>query len=204
MKPPSDYKSSTVAYYESHAEEFSANTLNVDMSGLYDSFLGQIRPGGRILDAGCGSGRDSLAFIARGYRVVSIDASPAMVAATSKLTGRGALLLTFDDLNFEDEFDGIWACASLLHVSRLDLPTVLNRLVRAMAPSAVLYMSFKYGDSERIENGRFFNDLDETLFQVMIRHHPQLEILSVWRSDDVRRSDRPYQRWLNALTRKTA
>src|SRR6516164_7084914 len=107
MKPPSDYVASTTAYYDAHATEYCANTLSVDMSGLYVPFLREIPSRGRILDAGCGSGRDSLAFIRMGYQVVSIDASRQMVLATSKLTGQEPLLMTFDDFEFAGEFDGI-------------------------------------------------------------------------------------------------
>src|SRR6516225_8744251 len=89
-----------------------ANTLPVDMSDLYAPFLREIPPGGRILDAGCGSGRDSRAFTRLGYEVVSIDASRQMVLAASKLTGQAAILKRFDEIEFEAEFDGIWACAS--------------------------------------------------------------------------------------------
>jgi len=126
--PPSDYTASTTGYYDAHATEFCANTLPVDMSSLYDPFLREIQPGGRILDAGCGSGRDSLAFIKMGYQVVSIDASAEMVKAASKVTGQTALRMTFDEMPFEREFDSIWACASLVRVSRRDLSAVLNRL----------------------------------------------------------------------------
>jgi SAM-dependent methyltransferase len=201
--PPSDYTASTTAYYDAHAAEFCANTLSVDMSPLYGPFLREIQPGGRILDAGCGSGRDTLAFIKMGYQVISIDASAAMVAAASELTGQIALLMTFDEMPFEREFDGIWACASLVHVSRRDLNAVLKRLTNALKPSGFCYMSFKYGDSERVEGGRFFNDLNETLFHGMLRGHPELELVELWETDDLRRLDRREQRWLNAIVRKT-
>ena len=201
--PPSDYTASTTAYYDAHATEFCANTLSVDMSPLYGPFLREIQPGGRILDAGCGSGRDSLAFMKMGYQVVSIDASAAMVTAASKLTGRTALHMTFDEMPFEREFDGIWACASLVHVSRRDLSAVLNRLTTALKASGVCYMSFKYGDSERIESGRFFNDLNEPRFHGVLQSHPELELVELWKTDDLRRLDRKEQRWLNAIVKKT-
>ena len=194
---------STTAYYDAHAAEYCANTLSVDLSPLYGPFLRELQPGGRILDAGCGSGRDSLAFIKMGYQVVSIDASAAMVKAASKLTGQTALLMTFDEMPFEREFDGIWACASLVHVSRWDLSTVLSRVTNALKPSGFCYMSFKYGDSERIEGGRFFNDLNETLFHGVLESHPELELVELWKTDDLRRLDRREQRWLNAIVRKT-
>ena len=202
MNPPSDYRSSTTAYYDAHASEFCQSTAFADMSELYATFLRQIPAGGRILDAGCGSGRDSLAFLRRGYSVVSMDASIEMVKATTSLTGQAALLLTFDAIQFDAEFDGIWACASLLHVSRRDLDAVLVRLTRALKPQGVLYLSFKYGDAERFEQGRFFNDLNETLLKSLLADHPRLEIVKLWITDDVRNERRGSQQWLNALVRR--
>src|SRR5215471_3039377 len=171
MSPPSDDTTSTVGYYDAHAAEFCENTVSLDMTELYAPFLRDIPAGGRILDAGCGSGRDSLAFLRKGYHVVSIDASAEMVNAATKLTGQEARILRFDALDFESEFDGIWACASLLHVARQELSPVLARLTRALKPNGVLYISFKYGDCERMEGGRFFDDLNETLLSAVLSQH---------------------------------
>ncbi len=201
-KLPSDYKVPTISYYDSHAAEFCENTASMDMSELYAPFFLEIPAGGRILDAGCGSGRDSLAFLKKGYQVVSIDASAQMVNATTKLTGQEAKLLQFDALEFDSEFDGIWACASLLHVARRDLNPILTRLTKALKPNAVLYLSFKYGDCERIEAGRFFNDLNEMLLRTSLANHPQLELVRVWTTDDVRTDRRGRQSWLNAIVRR--
>jgi SAM-dependent methyltransferase len=202
MKPPSEYARSTTAYYDTHASEFCKNTVAVDMTDLYTPFLSEIPLGGRILDAGCGSGRDSLAFIRRGYQVVSIDASREMIAATSKLTGQSAWLMTFDQIPFEAEFDGIWACASLLHVARQDLTSTLDRLARALQHGGVIYLSFKYGDAERSEGGRFFNDMNETIFRTVLTTQPALESVRLWITDDVRNDRRVSQRWLNAILRR--
>jgi SAM-dependent methyltransferase len=202
MKPPSDYRSSTTAYYDAHASEFCEKTVSVNMSELYVPFLREIPEGGRILDAGCGSGRDSLAFLQKGYQVVSIDASRAMVAATSQLTGQPAFLMCFDDIPFEAEFDGIWACASLPHVARQDLPLTLEKLTRALKPGGILYLSFKYGSEERIEDGRFFTDLEEARFHEILVTQPELEPLQVWITDDVRNDRKDSQRWLNATARR--
>jgi SAM-dependent methyltransferase len=202
MNQPSDYRSSTTAYYDANAAEYCGNTVSVDMSELYGPFMQEIPAGGRILDAGCGSGRDSLAFLKAGYAVVSIDASLEMVKATNKLTGRDALLLAFNEIEFMNEFDGIWACASLLHVSRRDVDAVLIRLAKALKANGVLYVSFKYGDAERIEHGRFFNDLSEPLLKSLLADHPCLELLKLWITDDVRTERRGTQQWLNALVRR--
>ncbi|MGD1097104.1 MAG: class I SAM-dependent methyltransferase [Bryobacteraceae bacterium] len=201
MKPPSDYVAATTAYYDAHAAEFCENTVTVDVSELYAPFLHEIPAGGRILDAGCGSGRDSLAFLRLGYQVVSIDASAEMVAATTKLTGKEALLLKFDALDFDHEFDGIWACGSLVHIARQDLHSILTRLSRALKPSGVLYMSFKHGDSERMEGERFFNDLNEAMFGTILGAHPALKPIQIWVTEDLRNYRRGRQRCLNAIVR---
>jgi hypothetical protein len=133
--------------------------------------------------------------------VVSIDASAEMVKATTLLTGKAAILLSFEQMEYEREFEGVWACASLLHVTRTDLGPVLGRFTNALKPNGVLYLSFKYGDAERFERGRFFNDLNEALLKSLLADRPQLHLLNLWVSDDVRSERRGYQRWLNALIR---
>jgi SAM-dependent methyltransferase len=201
---PSDYIASSTAYYDAHADEFCRNTVGVDMSELYAPFLREIPPGAAILDAGSGSGRDSAFFIRKGYRVLSIDASSEMVAATSRLSGQPALLMRFDEVAFDAAFDGIWACASLLHVARQDLPPTLERMAKALKPGGVFYLSFKYGGSERIESGRFFTNMDEVSFGQLLATQPDLEPLRVWIVDDFR-NDRPDRlRWFNAIVRRRA
>jgi SAM-dependent methyltransferase len=138
----------------------------------------------------------------KGYQVSSIDASAEMVNATTKLTGLEAKLLTFDALDFDGEFDGIWACASLLHIARRDLNSVLVRLTKALKPNGVLYLSFKHGDIERMESERFFNDLNETLLEDVLAKHPQLKLVRTWTTEDVRNDRRGRQRWLNAIVRR--
>jgi hypothetical protein len=125
-----------------------------------------------------------------------------MVKATSKLTGQNALLLTFDEIEFRNEFDGIWACASLLHASRRDLGSVLGRLSKALKPEGVIYLSFKYGDTERFERGRFFNDMNEPLLKSLLADQPCLELVKLWITDDVRNERRGNQKWLNSIQRR--
>jgi SAM-dependent methyltransferase len=202
MKSPSDQSASTLAYYETNAAEFLKRTAAVDMSRLYGPFLELIPTGGSILDAGCGSGRDSLAFIEKGYGVVSMDASPAMVKAAAALTGKSTLLLTFADMDFKAAFDGIWACASLLHVPREHLPPILARFARALKANGALYLSFKYGESERIDGLRYFNDLNEDLLKQSMATVVALRLVNVWTTEDAR-PGQSSQKWLNAIARKT-
>ncbi len=202
MNPPSDSRASTIAYYDDQAEEFIRSTFDVDMADLYRPFLEHIPQGGRILDAGCGSGRDSLAFLRLGYEVVSIDACERMVEATRSVTGGVVQQMNFESADFEREFDGIWACASLLHVPRQDLGAVLVVLGKALKSDGILYVSFKHGNFERTENGRYFNDLDEVALRSLFDSDPRLEIVNLWISEDVRIERRGNQQWLNALARR--
>jgi SAM-dependent methyltransferase len=191
----------TVDYYDRNAEQFYHETVNINMGELYSRFLAHVPEGSSILDAGCGSGRDSLNFLRRGYEVTAFDASKELVALSSKLTGLPILHLRFQDVEFDHDFDGVWACASLLHVPRAEIDGVLERLTRAMKLGGVLYVSFKYGDSEWEKDGRFFNSYDEASFSELLARHQRLELLQRWVSEDVRRGTNR-GRWLNVLLRK--
>ena len=190
----------TIRFYDEHAEEYIRSTLAVDMQSLYEPFLSQIPKGGRILDAGCGSGRDSKAFLDRGYCVVSIDASQKMVDATTKLTGQQAHHMAFQEINFSEEFDGIWGCASLLHAPSIELTDVFGRLASALRLSGVFYASFKAGHGERHHDGRLFTDMDEASITALVGGIAGLELLQLWHTDDLRISR--VDKWLNVLLHK--
>ena len=170
MVPPSDY-------YDDHASEFIADTLSVDMEEVYKPFLSRVPPGGRILDAGCGSGRDTLAFHNKGYDVVSIDASAKMVELAKLLTGRPVFRMRFQEIQWVEEFDGIWACASLLHVPKIEMDQVWRRLINALKPGGAWFMSFKKGQGESIRKGRFFNDYEEQELRALIEKQQDIELL---------------------------
>jgi len=188
----------TTRYYTENARAFFANTVAVAMDSLYARFLPHIPPGGHILDAGCGSGRDTLAFLQKGYRVTAFDASPTLAALAEHHTGQPVQVLRLQDLEWSLTFDGIWACASLLHVPAADSPNALGRLAGALRPGGVLYASFKYGSSEREHQGRRFSDLDETCLRTLLGQVPGLTELETWITEDLR-PGRAAERWLNTL-----
>jgi 2-polyprenyl-3-methyl-5-hydroxy-6-metoxy-1,4-benzoquinol methylase len=121
-------------YYDAHAAEFFDRTVQVDLADLRSRFTDLLAPGASILDAGCGSGRDSKAFAEAGFSVTAFDCSPPMVELAARYTGLPVQQLRFQDLRFEELFDGIWACASLLHVPIRDEVAVFKRLIRALSP----------------------------------------------------------------------
>jgi SAM-dependent methyltransferase len=196
--PPSDPTSQTIAYYDGSAEAFAEDTLAVDMSDLYQPFLAVMPDGAHILDAGCGPGRDAAAFARRGYRVTAFDASTAMAAMATSRIGAPVAVLRFDEIDYEQMFDAIWACASLLHVPMADLPGILQRLWRALKPGGILYASFRYGNEEQMRGGRWFTDLDETSVHGLLG--AGWTIVRVWRTSD-RRPHR-HEQWMNILARR--
>jgi SAM-dependent methyltransferase len=187
----------TTAYYDAHARQFDERTRAREMDELYDSFLEHVPEGGLILDAGCGPGRDAVAFAARGYHVTAIDASAAMVALASERLSAPAYHMSFNQLAFDRDFDGIWACASLLHVTRADLPQVMRRLHAALKTGGVMFASFKYGRGEEHREGRWFNDYDESSFDALLQQCAGWRPVRIWQMLEERKDRRVL--WLNAL-----
>lgn len=192
---------STIDFYNKNAQAYFESTVELDMSRLYAPFLERLRPGAKVLDAGCGSGRDSLFFKSQGFKVTAFDASEEMVRLASQLLGQPVLHMTFEDLNLPDEYDGIWACASLLHVERTQLPAVIAELAKYLKPGGVFYMSFKYGNEEYWKDGRYFNCLDEDHLLTILQNLPELTVEGMFITTDVR-PDRKVERWLNAYATK--
>jgi len=192
----------SIEFYNKNAEEFYNGTVNADMSATCDKFLQYIKPGGQILDAGCGSGRDSLYFLNRGYKVVSMDASEKMVEVSSLLTGQKTLLMKFEEIDFQNQFDGVWACASLLHVPKSNIVDVLKKLVISLREKGVFFASFKYGNNEIIRDERLFNSYDEDSLKDLMKSVPELECIDIWITQDVR-PGREGEPWVSCIYRKT-
>lgn len=192
----------TIQYYNNQALSFVKGTIDVEFSTLQNEFLSRIRCGGRILDLGCGSGRDSRAFLEQGYDVVPIDGSEEVARLASRYIGREVICSTFQDYEPEGTFDGIWACAALLHLTKDDIISVMKKLSHALNAGGCFYVSFKYGDFAGERNGRFFIDLDEESFAELIADIPELTIQKQFITDDAR-PGRAAEKWLNVfLTRE--
>jgi SAM-dependent methyltransferase len=195
----------TTAYYNHQAEAFVRETQSLDMSRLYERFLPHLPSGAHILDAGCGSGRDTRAFLERGFTATAFDASPAIASLAEAYLEMPVTVMRVQEIDWSRQFDGIWACASLLHVSGAELPAVMRRLAHALKPGGLLYASFKYGEGEQVRNGRQFIDLDEIGLADLLRQTPELIEVETWVTGDVR-PGRESERWLNTLlqTRESA
>lgn len=191
----------SIEYYEKYADEFVYSTLNADMSRLYWEFEKHLLAKCRILDLGCGSGRDSRYFSEKGYKVVAVDPSSAMCKKTREIAKVPVLKRKVEDLDFENEFDAVWACASLLHLPRDKQYDALKVISRALKGNGIAYCSWKYGDGERCDNGRKFTDMNKELVYTLVDRIPEFIILKIWITVDVRNSENS-QQWINILLAK--
>lgn len=189
----------TVEYYNENADSFFETTVHADMSLQLGEFVKLIPEGGCVLDAGCGSGRDSLALKQRGFQVVAFDASEEMCSRASKLIGQPVKLLRFEDLAYSNQFDGVWACASLLHVTMESMKDVIHRLFAALKSDGILYASFKKGVGERYRGERRFTDADEAYLQRIFQDG--FDIIEIKESIDVR-PGREDEVWMNVFARR--
>ena len=147
----------TVDYYNEQARQYVAETVDLDVSNIRTLFLNLIPDGGHILDLGCGSGRDSRFFIDQTYSVIAIDVSHQLASLASQFIGQTVKNLTFQALDYSETFDGIWACGSLLHCPKLEMGVVIQRMIKALKPNGIIYMSFKYGVDERFDERGCFS-----------------------------------------------
>ena len=191
---------STSQYYSDNAEEFYKSTVNADMSATYDRFLKYIPHGSKILDFGCGSGRDSKAFIGMGYLVEAVDGSEELCRLASELLGMEVKCMDFKELNKLSEYNAIWACASLLHVPSIELPQLLEKMKDSIDGNGVMYISFKYGDYEGWRNGRFFVDMTSEGFSKILSKVDGVYLLEEWYSEDVRNENNT--KWYNVIVGK--
>lgn len=191
----------TLTYYNQNADSFIDGTRNADMSVQYQMFLKYLPDGGKLLDLGCGSGRDSAYFASVGFEVTAVDGSEQLCKRVRENYGMHALCIQFEELSFKSEFDAVWACASLLHVKKGDMPKVMGKVSAALKPGGVLYASFKYGSGERVCNGRFFNDYTENDLDTLLTSENQLTLLEYRITEDVR-PDRSGEKWLNFIAKK--
>ena len=191
----------TLEYYAKNARDFFDSTFDKEMDEIYQKFLPHLPENALLLDAGCGSGRDSRHFLSLGFSVNASDASAEMAALATDYTGLQVKCHAFDEVEQTEAYDGIWAAASLLHLPYSQLPWTLVQLTKALKEGGVLYASFKYGEKEYTKEGRHFTPLNEERVLVLFEKLDSLQLQSVWLSADVRQ-ERKGEMWLNFLAKK--
>jgi 2-polyprenyl-3-methyl-5-hydroxy-6-metoxy-1,4-benzoquinol methylase len=168
----------TLNYYDSNAKSYFENTMQGNFQENYDRFLNKIPKGAFILDFGCGSGRDSKYFLENGYEVEAIDGSIEMCKLASEYIGQDVKCMKFEELNEEDTYDGIWACSSILHVTKEELPKILEKMINALKQDGIIYTSFKKGKGYEIKEGKYYNFLTkEELESILEKLEMNVELI---------------------------
>lgn len=191
-------KTATIDYYDKNASTYADSTIHTDMGVSRERFLALLKPGARILDFGCGSGRDTNYFLEQGFDVCAADGSEQMCRVASANTGIAVKHMYFLQLDDREMYDGIWACASILHLKRDELPEMLQKIRNALRPDGVFYTSFKYGAFEGERDGRYFTYLTEETLSELMRTVNGFRVTQQWISDDALPKQR-HERWLNVL-----
>ena len=191
----------TLKYYNKNAQSFASGTVSVKFTEVQDKFLEKLNLDAYILDFGCGAGRDTKYFLSRGYQVDAVDGSEQLCRIASEYTGIKVRQMLFQELDEKEKYDGIWACASILHLPKKQLREVLENMYAALKSEGWIYTSFKYGKFEGERNGRYFTDFTTDTFKEFIHDMHGLKIEEQWITGDVR-PGRGEEKWLNLLLQK--
>ena len=188
----------TLSWYRENAIQYAEETRNSLVLDALWEFLSRIKEGGTILDYGSGSGRDSAYFINKGFSVDSLDGSAEMKAQAERLFGIKVKLSSFLSLEEKEKYDGIWAQASILHLEEHDLRVALTLIERALKRDGVFYSSFRKGEEDGYENGRWYTNMTERRFLSFLP--ASLYVEKIWESQDVRPG--VSRTWLSIICRK--
>ena len=192
----------SIDYYNRYAVPYYEETVDASMEEVMKPFvelLSEESENAEVLDLGCGSGRDTLLLEEYGFYVTPMDGSEEMCKLAEVNTDKEVLQMTYDEMEFDDVFDGIWACASLIHLTEDEMRKVMKKLVQALKENGVLYFSVHKGDRDGIYHGRYFHDYNRRELQSLME---ELEVVDIWTTQDVR-SEKSDKLWLNVLARKT-
>ena len=191
----------TINYYEKNAHNYVEGTKDVAFTDVQDRFLSFLPESSFILDFGCGSGRDTKYFIGKGHIVDAIEGSEKLCEIASSNTGVKVRHMLFSELDSNSVYDGIWACASILHLKKFELRNVFVKMIKAVKPGGYIYASFKYGEFEGYRLDRYFTDFTKESFCEFIKDVSGFILVEIWISEDVR-PGRGEEKWLNLILQR--
>lgn len=183
-------------YYEINAKNYFAQTFQTDMTEAYGHFLPKLACGSRILDLGSGSGRDAIYFSKQGFEVTALEPSHSLCEEIHRHFDGEIVCSSIENYHPARRFDAVWACASLLHLTKDELLRFFTELDKYLKPGGLLYASGKNGiQTGRCGDGRYFLEFNEALLQEILGIAAYLEIDEIWYSKDV--SGRSEFQWMN-------
>ena len=190
----------SIDYYDRYAVPYYEETVDFSMEGQLERLIELLPESADVLDLGCGSGRDTVFLEEEGCVVTAMDGSEKMCELASIHAGKEVLHLKVEDMEFDDVFHGIWACAVLGHFTPDEVKGVMDKILKALKDDGILYFSVKKGERNGKYNGRYFYDYDREALNNLLDAFPNIKVLDIWKTNDVRadKSDR----WFNVLLRK--
>lgn len=192
----------SIDYYNRYAVPYYEETVDVDMTEVIEPFMELLPENAEVLDLGCGSGRDTIVLEERGFYVTPMDGSEEMCKLAEINTDQEVLQMTYDEMEFDDVFDGIWACAALVHLTDDEIREIMKKLIQALKADGILYFSVHKGDRDGIYNGRYFRDYTRKELSDLMEEFPELELINMWTTQDAR-SGKSDGQWLNVLAKKS-
>ncbi len=188
----------TIEYFNEKAQKCFEDAFTITERTNQDHFLSYLKPGASILDFGCGSGRDSMYFIEKGFDVTPTDGSEGMCRLASEYLHMPVKVMEFNELDDEDLYDGIFASASIMHIEYEKLLELFPKMIRACRDQGIIYVSFKYGDTDGFLGKRYYTYMNEQRFAEMISGFKELEV----QTQGIFGNEHPGQmdfRWLYAI-----
>lgn len=187
-------------YYETNAEQYAAQTGFADLSDQYGRFLPLLKKGARILDVGSGSGRDAVRFQRQGYQVTALEPSGNLCREIRKIFTGETVCARIQDYRPAVRYDGIWACASLLHLKEEELLQFFACLDLYLKNGGVIYLSGKQGvPTGTGADGRFFLEFTGQLPEKILQTNADLKLEQLWYTGDVQGRQDFY--WMNLIFR---
>ena len=185
-------------YYEINAKQYAAATFSADMSEQYRRFLPLLKEGARILDVGSGSGRDACCFQKLGYQVAALEPSKNLCREIRKVFSGEIVCSDIQSYRPRERYDGIWACASFLHLQEEEVLRFFEKLDLYLKDSGIVYLSGKNGISTgKAGDGRYFLEFTEQLAENILMTNEQVKLEQLWYTKDV--TGRKDFRWMNMI-----
>ena len=190
----------SIDYYDRYAVPYYEETVDFSMEEQLERFIELLPESADVLDLGCGSGRDTVFLEEEGCVVTAMDGSEKMCELASIHAGKEVLHLKVEDMEFDDVFHGIWACAILGHFPPDEVKGIMRKILKALKDDGILYFSVRKGERNGKYNGRYFYDYDREALNHLLDEFPNITVLDIWKTNDVRADKN--DRWFNVLLRK--
>ena len=193
----------TVSYYNENALDYFEKTFGLDNSLNQKMFLHEVNKAGynnpKMLDVGCGACRDAYFFGQNGIQVYPIDASDKLARVVKEKLEINIQVMDMSDISFTEEFELVWASASVLHLPKHEAKDVIKKCYNALKSNGLFYISVKTKQDEEFSNGeRYFSYYEKDELAELLRPIGFVE-KSLWYNCDS--LGRPTI-WLNFVVQK--